>query len=95
MTVPAPDTATAPTRPLLRPVDVPVTPAAVLPHPGGRPVDGSYSNAAGTRGYKLYLPSGYAGQAVPLIVMLHGGTQTAVDFAELVRFFNQHLRQPV
>jgi poly(hydroxyalkanoate) depolymerase family esterase len=56
--------------------------AAVLPHPGGRLVDGSYSSAAGTRGYKLYVPSGHTGeQAVPLIVMLHGGTQTAVDFA--------------
>ena len=55
--------------------------AAVEPHPEGRFVEGSYSNAAGSRGYKLYIPSGYAGQAVPLIVMLHGGTQTAVDFA--------------
>jgi poly(hydroxyalkanoate) depolymerase family esterase len=55
--------------------------AAVVPHAGGRFVDGSYSNAAGSRGYKLYIPSGYAGQAVPLVVMLHGGTQTAVDFA--------------
>jgi poly(hydroxyalkanoate) depolymerase family esterase len=55
--------------------------AAVVPHAGGRFVDESYSNAAGSRSYKLYIPSGYAGQAVPLIVMLHGGTQTAVDFA--------------
>lgn len=55
--------------------------AAVVPRAGGRFVDASYSNAAGTRGYKLYIPSGYTGQAVPLIVMLHGGTQTAVDFA--------------
>jgi poly(hydroxyalkanoate) depolymerase family esterase len=52
-----------------------------VPHAGGRFVEGSYSNVAGSRGYKLYIPSGYAGQAVPLIVMLHGGTQTAVDFA--------------
>ena len=42
---------------------------------------GSYSNAAGTRAYKLYIPSGGAGQRLPLIVMLHGCTQTPDDFA--------------
>jgi poly(hydroxyalkanoate) depolymerase family esterase len=48
---------------------------------GGRFLDGSYRNAAGERGYKLYVPGSYAGQAVPLVVMLHGCTQTADDFA--------------
>jgi poly(hydroxyalkanoate) depolymerase family esterase len=51
------------------------------PGPGGRFLDGTYQDAAGTRSYKLYVPSGYGGQAVPLVVMLHGCTQTAADFA--------------
>jgi poly(hydroxyalkanoate) depolymerase family esterase len=60
------------------PVDNP-KPAA--PPSGTRFLDGTFQNAAGSRGYKLYVPSGYDGQAVPLVVMLHGCTQTAADFA--------------
>jgi len=48
---------------------------------GGRFLTGSYTNQAGTRTYKLYVPSGYRGQALPLVVMLHGCTQTPDDFA--------------
>ena len=48
---------------------------------GGTFLAASYGNQAGSRAYKLYVPSGYRGQAVPLIVMLHGCTQSPDDFA--------------
>jgi poly(hydroxyalkanoate) depolymerase family esterase len=41
----------------------------------------TYANDAGQRNYKLYVPSGYRGAPLPLIVMLHGCTQDADDFA--------------
>jgi poly(hydroxyalkanoate) depolymerase family esterase len=48
---------------------------------GGRFLEKSYSNESGTRAYKLYVPSRYRGQPLPLIVMLHGCTQSPDDFA--------------
>jgi poly(hydroxyalkanoate) depolymerase family esterase len=53
-------------------------PAEDLP---GEFLDGSFSNAAGTRSYRLYVPSSYTGQPMPLLVMLHGCTQDPDDFA--------------
>jgi poly(hydroxyalkanoate) depolymerase family esterase len=41
----------------------------------------NYANEAGSRAYKLYVPSGYNEQALPLVVMLHGCTQSPDDFA--------------
>jgi len=48
---------------------------------GGKFLAGTYGNRAGSRDYKLYVPSGYRGQALPLVVMLHGCTQSPDDFA--------------
>jgi len=56
------------------------TKSAVLP-PGATFGSFSFANDAGNRRYKLYVPSGYDGQPLPLLVMLHGCAQSPDDFA--------------
>jgi poly(hydroxyalkanoate) depolymerase family esterase len=48
---------------------------------GARFEDRVYSCASGKLAYKLYIPSTYDGRPVPLVVMLHGCTQSPDDFA--------------
>ena len=65
------------------PMNVPqVARPAVVPAEG-RFVRGRHADAAGERNYKLYVPPSISGQPLPLplVVMLHGCTQDADDFA--------------
>jgi poly(hydroxyalkanoate) depolymerase family esterase len=48
---------------------------------GAKFIESAYSNPAGSRSYKLFVPSGHQGQPLPLVVMLHGCTQSPDDFA--------------
>jgi poly(hydroxyalkanoate) depolymerase family esterase len=61
-------------RPLAQPARIP------LPD-GARFMERIYANEAGSRTYKLYIPSHYRGEPLPLVVMLHGCTQSPDDFA--------------
>jgi poly(hydroxyalkanoate) depolymerase family esterase len=60
-------------------------PAARAPDPlpeGARFLSGSFAGEAGSRAYRLYIPARLAaGEAPPLVVMLHGCTQSPEDFA--------------
>ncbi len=46
---------------------------------------GRFALGGDSRAYKLFVPAGFAGQQLPLIVMLHGCTQNPDDFARGTR----------
>ena len=48
---------------------------------GAQFVTGSFDAEAGSRAYKLYIPANRRGGPTPLVVMLHGCTQSPDDFA--------------
>ncbi len=56
-------------------------PAAAETAAGGRFVAATYSSALGSRGYKLYIPAAAGQRPMPLVIMLHGCTQSPDDFA--------------
>lgn len=58
----------------------PGKPAAPVPA-GARFEDRVFTGAAGSRRYKVFVPSGYTGQKLPVLLMLHGCTQNPDDFA--------------
>ncbi|MDO9286170.1 MAG: PHB depolymerase family esterase [Aquabacterium sp.] len=62
------------------PVLMPETPTDDTPVPG-RFETHAFSNQAGSRAYKLYIPAGLAPARPAVVVMLHGCTQSAADFA--------------
>ncbi len=59
----------------------PATPHAKPPSQAGTFTSHQFKNEAGARPYKLFVPSGATGQNVPLLIMLHGCTQSPDDFA--------------
>lgn len=63
--------------PMLR---APPSMAEIVPD-GTQFLAGTFRNAAGVRAYRLFVPSRSRGEPLPLVVMLHGCTQAADDFA--------------
>jgi len=56
-------------------------PVVDQPAQPGQFVSRNFSSGAGSRAYKLYVPELATSEPMPLIVMLHGCTQSADDFA--------------
>lgn len=58
----------------------PASMADIVPE-GAKFIEGTYSDTAGSRAYRLFVPTGYRREPTPLIVMLHGCTLSPDDFA--------------
>jgi len=67
--------------PFAAPFAEPVTDTDVDAHPDGAFIAGRHAHGGMSRDYKLYVPPGATGRALPLVVMLHGCTQDPDDFA--------------
>ncbi|PWK37413.1 extracellular catalytic domain type 1 short-chain-length polyhydroxyalkanoate depolymerase [Cupriavidus plantarum] len=86
-TVKRPKPAGAVAKPAVEPTVAPILEPTVEPTAGepltasGRFTSHSFANQAGQREYKLYMPAKPASAPMPLVVMLHGCTQDADDFA--------------
>lgn len=63
------------------PQAAPVASAEAPVREAERWIDGHHTHAGSGRDYKLFLPAGRPGMARPLLVLLHGCTQDADDFA--------------
>jgi len=72
-------------------------PQTVKPAPAGAdhpPAAGEFlthdhTSEHGSRDYELYVPTSYTGEAMPLLVMLHGCKQNPIDFARGTRMNEQ------
>ena len=63
------------------PLSGPVTGKAVATPPGAQFLSLTYTSPHGSRAYRLYVPANRPDAPMPLIVMLHGCTQSPEDFA--------------
>jgi poly(hydroxyalkanoate) depolymerase family esterase len=67
---------------LVRPKPRPTAPDLIPTSEGASFEWSNYAGPTGSRRYKLYVPGGYSlGSNLPLVVMLHGCTQSPDDFA--------------
>ena len=66
-------------------VDTPLRDDTTVPHSDGRFREHRFTCSAGAIDYKLFVPTGLAGTAAPLLIMLHGCTQSPDDFARGTR----------